>query len=188
MQRYMKQNERKKRDFHRHVRVVYRACRKLYSLERTQDECLKLFMILFPEYYKARLSEDKYYRLSDTNYDKVVSLLTKWMPEEGVLHDLICDVINELDRLMLREEFVTYCEDITPVAMAIRKLTPTECLRLMDCDEETIKILMHCGLSNSSVYKLAGNSICVGVMTALFEKLVVNTEQEKVEGMQLSFF
>lgn len=41
----------------------------------------------------------------------------------------------------------------------IRKLTPRECLRLMGLSDEDIDRIISTGLSDSSLYKLAGNSI-----------------------------
>ena len=67
----------------------------------------------------------------------------------------------------------------------IRKLTPTECLRLMGCDEPTIHTMANCGLSNSALYKLAGNSIVVDVLFHLFRKMFIETENE---NQQLSLF
>lgn len=177
-----------KRDFHRHVRVVYRVCRRIYGKEFTQDECLKLFKIIYPEYYKAKLSDNKYYQISDACYDQVDSLLTEWMPEEGALRDLICYTLNELSRVMLIKEFIQFCEDIMPVVMRIRKLTPTETGRLMGMRDDEIQKMYDAGLSNSAMYRLHGNSIVVDVMTAIFDKLFVNTEQDKEFGTQLSLF
>jgi DNA (cytosine-5)-methyltransferase 1 len=68
----------------------------------------------------------------------------------------------------------------------IRKLTPRECFRLMGCDEPTIDKLLNAGISNSQLYKLAGNSIVVDVLTAIFDKMFVHTEQSK--GDQLTLF
>lgn len=51
----------------------------------------------------------------------------------------------------------------------IRKLTPRECFRLMgftDDDFDKIK-----GISNSQLYKMAGNSIVVNVLTEIFKEL-----------------
>ena len=45
----------------------------------------------------------------------------------------------------------------------IRKLTPREYFRLMDVPEDMIDILTTAGISNSQLYKLAGNSIVVAV-------------------------
>ena len=60
----------------------------------------------------------------------------------------------------------------------IRKLTPTECFRLMDVDDTYIKRLLESGISNSQLYKLAGNSIVVSCMYHIFRKLFVDTESE----------
>ena len=54
----------------------------------------------------------------------------------------------------------------------IRKLTPKECFRLMgfaDDDFDKIK-----GISNSQLYKMAGNSIVVNVLTEIFKELFNN--------------
>lgn len=55
----------------------------------------------------------------------------------------------------------------------IRKLTPKECFRLMDVDEHNIEKLLNSGVSNSQLYKLAGNSICVCCMEHLFKNLFI---------------
>ena len=52
----------------------------------------------------------------------------------------------------------------------IRKLTPRECFRLMgfaDADFDKIK-----GISNTQLYKMAGNSIVVNVLEAIFKELL----------------
>lgn len=179
-----------KRDFHRHVRVVYRACRRIYGKEYVQDECLKVFKILFPEYYKAKNSNEKYIQLSDDSYNKLDALLSTWISEDGALRDVIYYTLNEADRCMLREEFLQFCEDIMPVVMRIRKLTARECLRLMDVSEPDIDKMIGSGLSKSSLYKLAGNSICISPMFHIFRKLFVETGPDIVKGeaMQLSLF
>lgn len=52
----------------------------------------------------------------------------------------------------------------------IRKLTPRECWRLMGfTDEEFDRASV--GISNSQLYKMAGNSIVVNVLEAIFKKL-----------------
>jgi hypothetical protein len=58
----------------------------------------------------------------------------------------------------------------------------------MGVSDEDINTMLSCGISNSACYKLAGNSIVVDVMTALFDKMFVNTDEEKTAGMQLSLF
>ena len=67
----------------------------------------------------------------------------------------------------------------------IRKLTPTEVLRLMDCEDEDIEKMKASGLSNSALYKLAGNSIVVNVLYHIFRKMFIETDQET---QQLTLF
>ena len=67
----------------------------------------------------------------------------------------------------------------------IRKLTPRECFRLMGVDDKDIDKIQAAGISNSSQYKLAGNSIVVDVLYHLFRKMFVEKEQE---NNQLNLF
>lgn len=53
----------------------------------------------------------------------------------------------------------------------IRKLTPRECFRLMDVDEDVIEKIQAAGISNSQQYKLAGNSIVVACLEKIFEQM-----------------
>ena len=53
----------------------------------------------------------------------------------------------------------------------IRKLTPRECFRLMDVDENVINTIQAAGISNSQQYKLAGNSIVVACLEKIFEQM-----------------
>lgn len=55
----------------------------------------------------------------------------------------------------------------------IRKLTPRECFRLMGVSERDIDTLLNAGISNSQLYKLAGNSIVVNCLTAIFRQLFI---------------
>jgi DNA (cytosine-5)-methyltransferase 1 len=54
----------------------------------------------------------------------------------------------------------------------IRKLTERECFRLMGVCEEYIDLIKAAGISRSQQYKMAGNSIVVDVLTAIFEQLL----------------
>ena len=63
----------------------------------------------------------------------------------------------------------------------IRKLTPRECFRLMGVKEHDIDTLLNAGISNSQLYKLAGNSIVVNCIAAIFRQLFIgnfNTNQQ----------
>lgn len=60
----------------------------------------------------------------------------------------------------------------------IRKLTPRECFRLMDLNENDIDKIQASGVSESQQYKMAGNSIVVACMVGIFRNLFSNEEQE----------
>lgn len=89
----------------------------------------------------------------------------------------VCKVeINENYRI---EDGVLYPnEDVTKgteidwsnTEYRIRKLTPTECLKIMDVDESDIE-KMKAVNSNTQLYKTAGNSIIVSVLCAVFSQL-----------------
>lgn len=56
--------------------------------------------------------------------------------------------------------------------MRIRKLTPLECWRLMAFDDEDFYKAKNAGISDSQLYKQAGNSIVVNVLIAIFRNLL----------------
>lgn len=54
----------------------------------------------------------------------------------------------------------------------IRKLTPKECWRLMGFTDEAFDKAKQSGMSNSQLYKQAGNSIVVNVLEAIFKEIL----------------
>lgn len=60
----------------------------------------------------------------------------------------------------------------------LRKLTPRECMRLMDVPEDKIDIMLNAGISDSRLYQLAGNSIVVACMEGIFRNLFTSEEVE----------
>lgn len=68
----------------------------------------------------------------------------------------------------------------------IRYLTPRECLRLMGQKDEDIDKLMEIGLSKSALYKLAGNSIVVDVLEAIFKGIYIDKTFRPSRGKQVS--
>ena len=53
----------------------------------------------------------------------------------------------------------------------IRKLTPTECWRLMGWSDDQIAKVRNAGISNTQMYKQAGNGIVIAVLEAIFKNL-----------------
>lgn len=98
-------------------------------------------------------------------------------------------------------------EDRTIKSYAIRKFTPFECFRLMGVRDDVIKVMQSnnawaaeivpeykgkgmpedMAISASQQYKMAGNSIVVDVLAAIYEQLWFPKET-KAKGVQLSLF
>lgn len=74
------------------------------------------------------------------------------------------------------EEVIT--EDGRRAWVRLRKLTPRECFRLQGVREPDVDKMLNAGISDSQLYKLAGNSICVDCMVALFRNLYFPEEQQ----------
>ena len=92
-------------------------------------------------------------------------------------------------------------EELKGKKFRIRKLTPRECFRLMGVNDADIDKMQAAGISNSGLYKLAGNSIVAGgnhtdsngnvdgVLFNLFRKMFVETGVDNNgEPQQLTLF
>lgn len=95
-------------------------------------------------------------------------------PQRGRIYDPdgLAPTLNTCSGGGLEPKFI----DRSCVDVRIRKLTPRECFRLMgfsDDDFDKIK-----GISNSQLYKMAGNSIVVNVLEAIFKQLFKETNKE----------
>lgn len=62
--------------------------------------------------------------------------------------------------------------EVNQEPLKLRKLTPRECFRLMSFTDEDIDKCYAIGMSDSQLYKQAGNSIVVRVLEKIFEKLI----------------
>lgn len=67
----------------------------------------------------------------------------------------------------------------------IRRLTPTEAFRLMDVDNSNIEKIKAAGVSDTQMYKLAGNSIVVAPMAGILKNLLLRDECETDEPILL---
>ena len=92
-------------------------------------------------------------------------------------------------------------EELKGKKFRIRKLTPRECFRLMGVNDDDIDKMQAAGISNSGLYKLAGNSIVAGgnhtdsngnvdgVLFNLFRKMFIETGVDNNgEPQQLTLF
>lgn len=67
--------------------------------------------------------------------------------------------------------------DGVEVYFRIRKLTPKECFRLMGFDDADVDLLSENGISNTQLYKMAGNSIVVNMLEFLFCQIFDNDNE-----------
>ena len=80
------------------------------------------------------------------------------------------------------------------IEFRIRKLTPTECLRLMSVPQWALERMLSKNekgeqmISNSQLYKMAGNSIVTDCLYYLFEQIWYPKEQTSVIPKQLTLF
>jgi DNA (cytosine-5)-methyltransferase 1 len=69
----------------------------------------------------------------------------------------------------------------TPPRYRIRKLTPRECFRLQGFPDSEFDRLVSAGISNSQLYKMAGNAVTVNVIEAISERLIPLITEVDVE-------
>lgn len=68
----------------------------------------------------------------------------------------------------------------------IRYLTPRECLRLMGQDDTAIDKILEAETNRTTQYRLAGNSIVVDVLEAIFKGIYIDETFEKPRPKQKS--
>lgn len=134
-----------------------------------------------------------------TNYKKLVETVEKnEMPVDEVKH---MDLYNR----NLTDNCGTLsnpCHNNNRLwdGLRIRKLTPKECFRLMGFQDKDIECLIENKISNTQLYKMAGNSIVVDVLKYIFVELfkvinkrlekvvVIKNNQEEINTKQMSIF
>jgi len=80
-------------------------------------------------------------------------------------------ITNAIGRAGSSDEYIASVKRNAMITQRIRRLTPRECFNLMDFNLEMIdKTIESKLISDSQLYKQAGNSICVGVLAAIIQK------------------
>lgn len=102
----------------------------------------------------------------------------------GAMTSMVTDADLETTK---SKEFIEQIRGHEELRYRIRKLTPRECFRLMGVDDADIDKLMNASISNSQLYKCAGNSIVVDVLYHLFRKLYIHKGCEKDNFQQTLF-
>lgn len=107
--------------------------------------------------------------LIDESYAKKINVLGNYMPSG---HNASRIVDSNGIAPTVKENHGTVTE--TNVNLRIRKLTPKECWRLMGFSDEDFDNAKATGLSNTQLYKQAGNSIVVPVLEKIFRNLFLD--------------
>ena len=94
---------------------------------------------------------------------------TTGCPTEQRLEVNTNNVSNTLTTVQ-KDNYVLDVNDLCQ--LRIRKLTPKECWRLMAFTDSDIEKCMSIGISNTQLYKQAGNSIVVSVLEGIFRNLL----------------
>lgn len=78
---------------------------------------------------------------------------------------------------MKLEDLVTFDVNGKRCVALVRKMTECECFRLMGVGDKDIGTILDCGVSRSSMYKMAGNSIVVDVLYHIFRTAFIPSER-----------
>lgn len=172
------------------IKLMYRTCKIFLGKEQTQDECMKIFKIVFPELNKLNKEErwETPASIPQKTKDRLASLAKSWQLK-GKMGEWVEEYVWRVNNCSwCVESLKRFYVRITPVVFRIRKLTPRETGRLMGMRDNEIDKFFNAGISNSNIYKLHGNSIVVDTIFHIYRKLLIETEQDKVKYQQLSLF
>ena len=104
----------------------------------------------------------------------------RFIPAGGGLYDntsmeFFRGALPGLSRTLKCDDSACVCSTLNDKDMGkyyrIRKLTPKECMRLMGVKDEDFEKMRDAGISDSQLYKLAGNSIVVDVLEGIFTQM-----------------
>ena len=82
-----------------------------------------------------------------------------------------CGIISSSAAVLVSEDGETF--------MKIRRLTPLECWRLMEFDDDDFYKAKNAGVSNTQLYRQAGNSIVVNVLENILYELFYEELMDK---------
>jgi len=198
-------------DFHRQVRIVYRALRRKYGQDKVDNEALKLFKVAFPIALRLDCPRFVYPRgtampdgvqeaFTDTTEAEfspearrqLADIIRSWGIKSGAAYGIVTGVLFTVENRgsWSRGELLRFLADICPLSMRIRKLTTREVFRLQGVSEKDIDTIENCGISKSAQYRLAGNSITISPLYYIFKNIFITPTNKKPiqQTLQLSLF
>ena len=145
--------------------------------------------IVSPAYESVTQVNDNYAMLNGGKIGKMTDIYRRAYYEDGVSPTIhTCPGGNTEPKVILLDDTQGFdgtraYKDYSPTLRAarsglkvasdfrIRKLTPKECWRLMGFDDSDFEKAKSAGISNTQLYKQAGNSIVVNVLQYIFRNL-----------------
>jgi DNA (cytosine-5)-methyltransferase 1 len=116
-----------------------------------------------------------------TNNKRLKSMLNKIDVSKTQAIDMYNQSVNE-SMFTIKANINTSNMVAVSIDYRIRKLTPVECFRLMGFSDKDYELCSQNGISDSQLYKQAGNSIVVNVLMAIFGELLNIDWKQKVYG------
>ena len=126
------------------------------------------------KYHITNMGLDNFLRVNESNYSVKGCAIrgrkrngaTKYSGELEVRDDEFANTITMVQQTSMLK--------IDTDKTLIRRLTPLECLRLQGFPDSFVEKCKEDGLSDTQLYKQAGNSITVDVMSYLIKEILIN--------------
>ena len=107
---------------------------------------------------------------NNANISKTITTRAGARMDDNFILDNV-NIDDEKFKFDSKNKYIKDVKNINPNDFRIRKLTPKECWRLMGFRDEHIERAIALGISDSQLYKQAGNSIVVDVLYYIFKEL-----------------
>lgn len=130
------------------------------------------------------------------HFKDICNTITSKVGRNGNTYPSVCISNNNSNKSMIAKIYPDGHPDLLgkkdpthPVRyFDIRKLTPTECFRLMGVSDNDIEKIKQSGLSKSACYKLAGNSIVVDCLYYIYRNIWLTEDEQPRMGDVMSLF
>ena len=97
---------------------------------------------------------------------------------EPKIIDVHGTITGAIGRAGSSSEYLSSCNAVSSNTKIIRRLTPLECLRLQGFPDEVYHKCKEGGLSDTQLYKQAGNSMTVDVMASIIKEILINEKNK----------
>lgn len=111
-----------------------------------------------------KIVEDKYLKVNPKIIESVKTRNLKDLDN--------CPTITKaIGRAGSSSEYISNCAFVYQSVGYIRRMTPSETMKFMGFSQEDYYILKDNGISDTTIFNMSGNSICVNVLELIFAKL-----------------